>query len=149
MKTLKKGDFMAGEEMAGTHMVIGGETISAKDDYLKVITNIFYKINAAADNRHSPEELKWILNFYTDILINSVLDPTDRDNLRTAKEDIYQAECLKRASKPVRSIEDLNNAVSASDRTQAAITACTIIIGEVRNYLDRYFGFETKLAVML
>ena len=133
----------------GNSIVIGGETISAKDDYLKVITNIFYKINAAADNRQRPSDLQWILNFYTDILINSVLDPTDRDNLRIAKEDIYQAECLKRATKPVRTVEDLNTAVSSNDKDQALITACTTITGEVRNYLDRYFGFETKLAVML
>lgn len=134
---------------SGNSIVIGGETISAKDDYLKVITNIFYKINSAADNRQRPEDLQWILNFYTDVLINSVLDPVDRDNLRIAKEDIYQAECLKRATKPVKSIEDLNTAVSAKDKDQALITACTTITGEVRNYLDRYFGFETKLAVML
>lgn len=142
---------MAGEENgpSGNSMVIGGETISAKDDYLKVITNIFYKINAAADNIQKPSELQWKLNYYTDVLINSVLDPTDRDNLRIAKEDIYQAECLKRATRPVKNLEDLNGAVSVQDKDQALITACTAITGEIRNYLDRYFGFETKLAVML
>lgn len=135
--------------MTGTPVVIGGETISAKDDYLRVITNIFYKINAAADNRSKPGDLQWILNFYTDILINSVLDPIDRDNLRIAKDDIFQAECLKRVTKPVKTLEELNSVISAGDKEQASITACTVITGEVRNYLDRYFGFETKLSVML
>lgn len=133
----------------GTPMVIGGETVSAKEDYLRVITNIFYKMNAAADMRQNEKDLEWIVNYYTDMLISSVLDPTDRDNLAIAKEDIYQAECLKYAEKPIRSVEDLISAVSAENRAKAKITACTRITGEIRNYLDRYFGFETKLAVML
>jgi len=137
------------DQSTGTPVVIGGERISAKEDYLRVITNIFYKINAAADSRTKPGDLQWILNFYTDILINSVLDPTDRDNLRIAKEDIYQAECLKRVTRPVKNLEELNSVISAGDKEQAAITSCTVITGEVRNYLDRYFGFETKLSVML
>ena len=140
---------MVDVQIPGPSIVVGGETITAKEDYLRVITNIFYKINAAADNRSQPEELQWILNFYTDILINSVLDPTDRDNLRIAKEDIYQAECLKRSTKPVKTLEELNTVLGAKDKSQATIAACTTITGEVRNYLDRYFGFETKLAVML
>lgn len=140
---------MAGEQEQGTSLVIGGETVSAKDDYLKVITNIFYKINAAADSRTKPEELQWILSFYTDVLINSVLNPSDRDNLVQAKEDIYITECIKRCSKPVRNLEELNTAITSRDRDQAMISACTRITGEIRNYLDKYFGFEQKLAVML
>lgn len=130
---------------------IGGETVSAKDDYLHVITNIFYKINSAADTRSDIGQIANILNYYTDLLINSVLTPGDRDNLRIAKEDIYQAECLKRAVRPIKTVEDLNNLtiISQKDKDQALIAACTILTGEVRNYLDKYFGFETKLAVML
>jgi len=133
----------------GTAMVIGGETVSAKDDYLKVITNIFYKINGAADSRTKPEELQWILSFYTDVLINSVINPIDRDKLVQAKEDIYIIECIKRSTKPVKSLEELNATLTSKDKDQAMIAACTRIIGEVRNYLDKYFGFEQKLAVML
>jgi hypothetical protein len=134
----------------GTSVVIGGEKISAKDDYLKVISNIFYKINSAADSRQKPGDLVWILDFYTNVLINCVLDPEDRDNLQTAKEDIYQAEALKRI-KPgikVQTVNDLNQ-LGQAERDEAKIAACTRIMGEVRNYLDRYFGFETKLAVMM
>lgn len=140
---------MEGEQDLGTALVIGGETVSAKDDYLKVITNIFYKINGAADGRNKPEDLQWILGYYTDMLINSVINPDDRDKLVQAKEDIYLVECIKRATKPVKSIEELNAILTTKDKDQAMIAACTRVIGEVRNYLDRYFGFEQKLSVML
>lgn len=134
----------------GSSVVIGGEKISAKDDYLKVISNIFYKINSAADSRQKPADLVWILDFYTNVMISCVLDPEDRDNLQIAKEDIFQAEMLKKVKPGVR-IQTINdfNQLGQTERDEAKITACTKIMGEVRNYLDRYFGFETKLAVML
>ena len=53
---------------------LGGETVSAREDYLKVITNLLYKVNGAAEGK-SLGDLQWSLNFYTDILISSILKP--------------------------------------------------------------------------
>lgn len=148
----KKGDSTMTEITQTTsenQMIIGGEKVAAKDEYLHTITNLFFKINAAADGITDMGTLRWKLDYYTMTLINSVLDPDDRDNLKTAKESIYQAECIKRATKPVRTLQDLTTSVSQDARNEAMIYACTTITGEIRNYLDRYFGFEQKLAVML
>ena len=126
----------------GREVQIGGETISAKDDYLRTITNLMYKINSAADSM-SRSDLQWKLNYYTDMLIAAILDRGTRATMKQIKEDVYKAEVLK-----LQSFKGSKN-LSADEEDQAKITACTVIVGECREYMDRYFGFEMKLAVML
>jgi hypothetical protein len=130
------------DEMQGQEIQVGGEKISARDEYLKTVTNLFFKINCAADTK-SINDLQWSLNFYTDMLISSILNADARDSLRVAKEDIYQAECLK-----IKIRKQGNNLTDAEDN-QARLTSCTVIIGEIKNYMDRYYGFEQRLGVLI
>lgn len=129
------------EEQNGREVIIGGETVSAKDDYLKTITNMFYKINAAADGKNLAD-LQWILNYYTDVLISAILNREAREAMQQAKNDVYAAEILKRSFGKTGEMSD-------EEERQARVAACTIITGECREYFDKYFGFETKLAVLV
>jgi hypothetical protein len=130
------------DTMPGKEIVIGGETVSAKDDYLKTLTNLFYKINAAADGK-TLSELAWGMNFYTDVLISAILDPDARDLMTAAKEDILQSEIIKTRYATRR------DTLTDEDTRQCQVKTCTIIAGELRNYFDKYFGFEIKMAVLV
>ena len=131
------------EDQNGKEIIIGGETVSAKDDYLKTITNLFYKINAAADGKNL-SDLQWTLNYYTDILISAILNREARESMKKAKDDIYAAEIIKRQSQ-----KEKGKTLNDEEERQARVAACTAIVGECREYFDKYFGFETKLAVMV
>jgi hypothetical protein len=122
-------------------VLIGGETVSAREDHLKCIINLFYKINAAADSK-TVGDLQWTLNYYTDVLISNILQSEARDLMRIAKEDIYQVELLKLKAESKEALTD-------EQRSQAKITACTVIVGEIHQYMDRYFGFEKQLAALV
>ncbi len=62
--------------------------------------------------------------------------------MKQAKDDVYFAEILKRQ-------ELKGKALTSDEEAQARIAASTVIVGECREYFDRYFGFETKLAVLI
>lgn len=130
------------EGQNGNEIIIGGETVTAKDDYLKTITNMLYKINSASDGKNL-NELQWTLNFYTDILISAILNREARAAMQQAKDDIFAAEIIKR-----QALKNGKNLTDEEER-QARVAACTAIVGECREYFDRYFGFEMKLAVMV
>ena len=125
-------------------VVIGTETYSAKDDYLKTVTNLLMKVNTAADGKEL-KEIAQSMNFITDVLISTVLNPTIRDQLKTAKNDIYELELIK-----IKSKKGTDDSKSYSEQEyQAELKACIEIIGEIRNVLDKYYGFEIKNAVMI
>lgn len=130
------------DEQNDNEVILGGARIEGKDDYLKSITQIFYKINQAADTKNL-NDLQWSMNFYTDVLISAILDRKARRAMQVAKEAIYQAELLKReATKKDHILTD-------QEEKQARVSACTEIIGECRQWFDLYFGFQTKLGVLL
>jgi len=123
---------------------VGGPEYDAKDDYIKSLANIFYKINSAADC-NSKDQLNWQLDYYVDILINRMIDPKDRDDMREAKTALYEIEIQKIATEENKKLKDL----SLSDRQDAHIETNKRIFGELVTYFDRYYGFETQLAVMM
>lgn len=124
-------------------VVIGTETYSAKDDYLKTVTNLLMKVNTAADGKEL-KEIAQSMNFITDVLISTVLNPTIRDQLKTAKNDIYELELIKTKNK-----KGIEHNITSEQEYQAQIKACIEIVGEIRNVLDKYYGFEIKNAVMI
>jgi hypothetical protein len=135
-------------------LVLGGERVKAKDEYLNTITNVFYKINAAADGERDLGVLQWRLDYYTDLLIGAILEPMDRDKMITAKENVYYAECLKLAEcnpkyRQPKTASELLSMLSKDELHQAKISACSKITGECRTYFDQYFGFVQKLSVMI
>jgi hypothetical protein len=139
-----RSDIMTGEEpVQEKELILGGETVAAKDEFLKTIINMFYKINGAADGK-SLKDLQWILNYYTDILISFILKAEARDEMRVAKDDIYAVEILK-----IKLSKAKGEEITEEEIYQAKITACTVIVGEMRNFLDKYFGFEQQLAVFV
>jgi len=124
-------------------VVIGTETYSAKDDYLKTVTNLLMKINSAADGKEL-KEIAQSMNFITDVLISTVLNPTIRDQLKTAKNDIYELELIK-----IKMKKGMDYNITTEQEAQAQVRACTEIVGEIRNVLDKYYGFEIRNAVMI
>jgi len=123
-------------------VILGGEKVSAKEEYLKTITNLFFKINTAAENK-SLTDLQWIMNYYTDVLISAILNREVREAMSDAKESIYQVELIKKDTKKDGKV------LTEQETSQAKVMACTKIVGECRSYFDRYFGFETKLSALV
>ena len=126
---------------------VGGPEYDAKDDYVKSLANLFYKINSAADCGNK-SQLTWILDYYVDILINRMIDPTDREAMRKAKTALYHVKVTEQAKKERKSGQPGSMVSKDGDET-AHIETDKIIFGELITYFDRYYGFETQLAVML
>jgi len=123
---------------------VGGPEYDAKDDYIKSLANIFYKINSAADD-YNKDVLAWKLDYYVDILINRMIDPQDREDMREAKKALYEIEKRREAKEEHTSVSEM----STSGRQDARIETNKKIFGELITYFDRYYGFETQLAVMM
>jgi len=122
-------------------VVVGGPEYDANGDYLSTIANIFLKINAAADSMNI-DSTSWLLDYYVNLLISRIIDPEDRDLLRDAKHSLYLIEMDDM-------IADSGDSLGADDKKRCLITANLKVIGELSSYMDRYYGFEKKLAVML
>jgi|LSQX01.1.fsa_nt_gb hypothetical protein len=124
---------------------VGGPEYDAKDDYIKSLANIFYKINSAADCGNK-DTLQWQLDYYVDILINRMIDPKDREDMRQAKTALVDIEIQKQMKmNKITKKESL----AVTDRHDAIIETNKKIFGELITYFDRYYGFETQLAVMM
>jgi hypothetical protein len=123
---------------------VGGPEYDAKDDYIKSLANIFYKINSAADD-YSKDVLTWKLDYYVDILINRMIDPKDREDMREAKKALYEIEKHREAEDEHTSVSKM----STVGKQDARIETNKKIFGELITYFDRYYGFETQLAVMV
>jgi hypothetical protein len=128
---------------------IGGETVSARDDFLKGISNIYYRVAACSD---IPDNVTMSrrLEFLIKTLINTIIDPKERDRMNNAFNTLFLLEQCKRARdiRGVKSPGDLYGQLSAEFRQDALIDACTKMLGEMRNYHDKYYGFELHLQVM-
>jgi hypothetical protein len=135
---------------ANNCITIGGETYKGSEDYLRTINGLFNRIAGISfSNAANQSAISWDLNYCTDMLINSILDPTDRAELRKAKLWVYQSECAKFTESPekYKSFDTLTKALKDEQLTKANVNTCLAIVGEVRTYLDKYFGLEKKLAV--
>lgn len=130
------------EDGQDNEIILGGNRVEAKEDYLKTITNVFHKINNAGDTKNL-SDLQWSMNYYTDILISAILNREARRAMMNAKEAVYQAEILKYETR------SNSKSLSGEEKMQARVTACSEIVGECRAYFDQYFGFETKLAALI
>ncbi|HOW15058.1 hypothetical protein [Methanosarcina sp.] len=126
---------------------VGGPEYDSKDDYIKSLANLFYKINGAADCRDK-SQLVWLLDYYVDILINRMIDPNDREAMREAKNTLFEVEQDKELKKERQKTKE-KSILSVDGRQDASIATNKIIFGELITYFDRYYGFETQLAVML
>jgi hypothetical protein len=135
---------------ANNSITVGGETYKGSEDYLRTINGLFNRIAGISfSNAANQSAISWDLNYCTDMLINSILDPKDRAELRKAKVWVYQAECRKLSESPekYKSFDSLAAALKEAQLTKANVNTCLAIVGEVRTYLDKYFGLEKKLAV--
>jgi hypothetical protein len=119
-------------------ITIGGAPYDAKDDYLKSITQILYKLTNAGDE--GLEHLSWISEYYVNLLVNRIIDPKDRDAMREAKQSLKRIrEQEKRSGK---------NTLTKDEAQKIVIEVNLVILGEMMSYVDKYYGFETRLAVM-
>lgn len=114
----------------------------ANTEYLQTVNLLFNKIACAGDSG-STATLHWLLNYYTGMLMARIINPEQRDQMREAREDVYLIELQKTET------QRKGELLSVDDQRAARIEANTIIIGEMTTHFDRYFGFETKLEVML
>ena len=127
------------ESIGSEEITLGSEKYAAKDEYPHTITNLFMKVNNAADSQ-SLSNLQWTLNYYTDVLISAILDRETREAMADAKEAIFQSELMKMK---------LKDKDTEEGEKQAKVIACTKIIGEIRTYFDKYMGLEQKLAALV
>ena len=132
-----------------TKFNLGGETVTAREDYLRTITNLSYKIAALADLTDK-SDVAWHYDLLTQQLVNKIIDPEDRDRMRAAKKDIYLIECGRRTKNiyQFKNRFELINSLSKDDAADAMIETCNTVYGECLTYFDKYFGFELHLAVM-
>jgi hypothetical protein len=131
-------------------VTIGGSQYRGNDDYLRTINNIFNKIANLSVSNGGYKTLLWDLDFSTNCLINSIIDPEARNTMERAKETILQIEYVKRLPDGTvyNTLADVMDKLKEDEIARAGIAACMTMVGYCRTYFDRYFGFETKLEVM-
>ena len=70
--------------------------------------------------------------------------------MKIAKDDIYQCELLKMQADKQRNGNERDRVVLTGEEiSQAKVAACAIVVGEIRQYLDKYFGYEVKLSALV
>lgn len=137
-------------ELGKSEVVVGGQQYTGKEDYLRTLNTIFNRL-ALCNRGGNYKEFFWEIDYCTNLLVNSVIDPKARNRLAKAKSDIFAIELLKRTENPLKfnSVEELKKKLSDDDVCLAGIDGCLKIVGAIRTYSDRYWGLETKVSVLV
>jgi len=123
---------------------MGIPEFNANEGLLQSIMNVFDMISHAADSGDL-DKTAWKTNFYVKLLTARILDPEDRESLREASETLLKL----RLDEANEDKKKRNEKLTKSDEMEIRINVDLLILGEISSYIDRYFGLETKLGVML
>lgn len=135
---------------SGNYVSVGSELYKGSEDYLRSIMEVYRRIGSLAMGNDQRKSLLWDIEYCTKCIINSIIDPDDRDAMNSAYQDILAIEYLKKVRDPTqyKNIDEIKKSLSDEQIVDAGIEACFVILGETRTYNDKYFGFEKKLGVM-